>query len=223
MTEADATPIRVMLADDHALVRSGLRSLLELESDIEVVAETANADDTVRRVRGHKPSVLLLDLFMPGRAPMEAIPDIREASPETKIVVLTMQDDPAYVKEAFKLGVAGYLIKDAADEDLTTAIRTVLGGATYLHPSLGARLAAAESGNAADPSAVLSPREIEVLQLIALGHTNKEIGEQLFLSVRTVESHRANIQEKLELSSRAELVRWAIEHDLLKLEGSPAG
>ena len=209
--------ITVMLADDHKVVRSGLRMLLETEADFEVVAETGDIDETIRRIKGHKPDVLVLDLFMPGREPMDAIPDLIEASPGTSIVVLTMQDDVAYVRRAFQLGAVGYLIKDAADEDLITAIRTVTAGDTYLHPAVGARLAASvPQDDVADSG--LSEREIEVLRLIALGFTNREIAEKLFLSVRTVESHRAHIQEKLELTTRAELVRWALQKNLVTLD-----
>lgn len=206
-----------MLADDHNMVRSGLKLLLDGEEGIEVVAETSDADETVRRVKGHKPNILVLDLFMPGRAPIEAVPDILESSPDTRIIVLTMQDDVAYVKEAFSQGVHGYLIKDAADEELAEAIRTVHSGNTYLHPSLGARLAF-QDGNEDSEIEQLSARELEVLKLVGLGFTNKEIAGQLYLSVRTIESHRSSFQEKLGISSRAEIVRWALEHDLLQLE-----
>jgi two-component system response regulator NreC len=134
--------ITIVLADDHAVVRSVLRMLLESEEDLEVLAEAGDADDAVRYVRGHEPSVLILDLNMPGRPSLEAIPDVKEASPETAIVVLTMEDEPAFVREAMRRGVLGYVIKEVADAELVEAVRLVAGGETYPHPRLGARLAA---------------------------------------------------------------------------------
>jgi two-component system response regulator NreC len=162
-------------------------------------------------VRGHKPEILILDLNMPGGPSLERIPDIKQASPETEIVVLTMQEDPAFAREAMRAGVLGYILKEAADAELVKAVRLAARGETYLQPSLGARLAA----EPLDGEDELSEREVEVLRLIALGHTNAEIAEQLFLSVRTVESHRAHIQQKLRLTKRSELVRYALEHGLL--------
>ncbi|HSI79769.1 MAG TPA: response regulator transcription factor [Solirubrobacterales bacterium] len=202
----------VVLADDHTVVRSALRMLLEAEEDLDVVAEAGTAAEAVRYCMGHKPGVLVLDLNMPGEAGLEAIPKVREASPETAIVVLTMQDDPAFAREAMQAGVLGYVLKEAADDELVNAIRMAAEGRTYLQPELGARLAS-------EPAAVgddLSDRELEILRLIALGHTNSEIAEKLFLSVRTVESHRAHIQQKLRMTKRSELVRYALEHGLLE-------
>lgn len=210
--------VRVALADDHEVVRSGLRLVLEAESDIEIVAEAADVDGALRVALGHKPDVLVLDLNMPGGSSLEAIPRIHEVSPATAIVVLTMQEDPAFAREALRSGALGYVLKEAASTELVQAIRLALAGRTYLHPSLGARIAATpeEPG----PPDHLSPRELEVLRLIALGHTNTEIGARLFLSVRTVESHRAHIQQKLSLSTRAELVAYALEHQLIGAQGS---
>jgi two-component system, NarL family, response regulator NreC len=207
-----AGPTRIVLADDHAVIRSGLRLLLDAEPDFEVIAEAGDADAAARYVLGHKPDVLLLDLNMPGRPSLDAIPDIRAASPATEIVVLTMENDPGFARRALRAGVRGYVLKEAADTELVQAVRSAAVGETYLQPSLGARMAAEPEGDSGDD---LTERERQVLRLIALGHTNAEIAEQLFFSVRTVETHRARVAEKLGLAGRAELVRYALEHDLL--------
>jgi two-component system response regulator NreC len=201
-----------VLADDHAVVRSGLRMVLERESGMEVVSEAGDAETAVRTVLGHKPSVLVLDLNMPGElTSLDAIPRIAEVSPDTRVVVLTMQEDPEFARQALRAGASGYVLKEAADDELVEAVRRAATGDTYLNPSLGARLAAAPP-EAAGPPDDLTEREVEVLRLIALGHTNAEIAGQLFLSVRTVESHRAHIQQKLGRATRAELVRYALDH-----------
>ena len=209
--------IRLLIVDDHQLVRSGLRLLLESEDDMTVEDEAGNAEDAVRLARLHKPDVVLLDVVMPGGSGLDAAPDIKEAAPKTRILVLSMQDDPSYVRQAFSAGASGYLLKEAADNELVAAVREVAGGGSYVHPTLGARLAAAEAEAqaraAADP---LSDREREVLRLLALGHTNQEIAKMLFISVRTAETHRAHIMQKLRLSTRAELVRYALDHGLLE-------
>jgi len=208
--------MRVLIADDHALVRSGLRMLLESEGDFEVVAEAGTADEAVRAARLEKPDVVLLDVVMPGRSGLDALGEVLEAAPDAKVLVLSMQDDPRYVREAFAAGASGYLLKEAADGELVAALREVAAGAHYVHPALGARMAAADAAAqakaASDP---LSEREREVLRLLALGHTNQEIAQLLFISVRTAETHRAHIMQKLRLSSRAELVRYAIAEGLL--------
>jgi two-component system response regulator NreC len=208
----DLDKTTIVLADDHVVVRSALRMLLEAEPDFEVVAEAGDADAAVRYVLGHKPTVLILDLNMPGRASLEAIPDIRNASPATEIVVLTMQNESAFARRALQAGVRGYVLKEAADAELVQAVHSAAAGETYLQPALGARMAAEPDLERADD---LTEREREVLRLIALGHTNAEIATQLFLSIRTVESHRAHIQQKLGLAGRAELVRYALDHDLV--------
>jgi two-component system, NarL family, response regulator NreC len=207
-----AETISIVLADDHTVVRRALRVLLEEEPGFEVVAEADDADAAIRYLGGHKPDVLILDLNMPGRPSLEAIPDMREASPETKIVVLTMQKEPAFARQALQLGVLGYVLKEAADDELVQAVRSAAAGETYLQPALGAKLAAEPEAPASD----LSERETDVLRLIALGHTNAEIAEQLYISVRTVETHRAHIQQKLGVSSRAELVRSALSRGLVE-------
>jgi two-component system, NarL family, response regulator NreC len=208
--------IRTVIVDDHAVVRSGLRLVLESEDDIEVVAEAADARDAVFETRAHHPDVILLDVVMPGRSGIEAIPDLLQESPESKVLVLSMQDDPAYVREAFGAGASGYVLKEAADAEVVAAVREVAGGQRYVHPALGARLVAAEAEERVraeeDP---LSEREHEILRLLALGHTNQEIAGQLYLSVRTVETHRAHIMQKLRIQTRAELVRYALEQGML--------
>ncbi|HZO97898.1 MAG TPA: response regulator transcription factor [Gaiellaceae bacterium] len=217
------TTIRVLVCDDHALVRSGLKRLLESEPDFRVVAEAADAEQAVEGVSQERPDVLLLDVVMPGRSGIEAISDLLSASPETRILVLSMQDDPSYVRRAFAAGAHGYLLKEAADAELVQAIHDVAAGHRYVHPALGARLAAAEAEAheraEADP---LSEREHEVLRLLALGHTNQEIAKLLFISVRTAETHRARIMQKLRLSSRAELVRYALASGALESDRAGA-
>ncbi|HEY8809288.1 MAG TPA: response regulator transcription factor [Solirubrobacterales bacterium] len=207
-----AEAISIVLADDHTVVRRALRVLLEEETGFEVVAEAEDADGAIRYLRGHKPDVLILDLNMPGRPSLEAIGDMREVSPQTKIVVLTMQKEPAFARQALQQGVLGYVLKEAADDELVQAVRSAAAGKTYLQPALGARLAAEPESVAND----LSERETDVLRLIALGHTNAEIAEKLYISVRTVETHRAHIQQKLGVSSRAELVQSALSRGLVE-------
>ena len=208
--------ITVVLVDDHAVVRSGLRLLLDKHEDIEVVGEAGNAKDALFRARALKPDVILLDVVMPGESGIEALPKLLKESPNTKVLVLSMQDDPSYVREAFAVGASGYVLKEAADEEVVSAVREIANGGRYVHPTLGARMVAAEAEERAAADAdPLSEREREVLRLLALGHTNQEIAEQLYISVRTAESHRAHIMQKLGLSTRAELVRYALLHGLL--------
>jgi two-component system response regulator NreC len=207
--------ISIVLVDDHAVVREALKVLLEGESDFDVVAEAGDAEAGLRYVGGHKPDVIVLDLNLPGISGLAAIPQLRERSPESKIVVLTMRDELAFVREALQAGVQGYILKEAAQEELVQAVRLAAAGRRYVQPSLGARMA---SEPEAGPPDDLSEREVEVLNLIALGFTNQEIGDQLHLSVRTIESHRANIQAKLNVSHRSELVRYAIDNKLIELD-----
>jgi two-component system response regulator NreC len=201
--------IRIVLADDHAVVRSGLRHVLGAEEDMEVVAEAGDLEETIRRVRGHRPDVLVLDLNL-GKA--SSLPAIPELSGLTRVVVLTMQDDPAFARRALADGAVGFVLKETAEGVLLDAVRRAAAGGTYLDPALGARLAAAPAG----PPDGLTDRELEVLRLLALGHTNAEVAEQMFLSVRTVESHRAAAARKTGRHSRAELVRYALDHRLLE-------
>jgi two-component system, NarL family, response regulator NreC len=205
-----ADSIRVLICDDHALVRSGLRRLLETEANVVVVGEASNAEEALELVARQKPDVLLLDVVMPGRSGVEALPEVLAESPSTHVLVLSMQDDPSYVRQAFTAGASGYLLKEAADTDLIQAIHDVGEGRRYVHPLLGARLAAAEATTASKATDRLSEREHEVLHLLALGHTNQEIAKLLFISIRTAETHRARIMQKLELSTRAEIVRYAL-------------
>ena len=209
--------IRVLVVDDHAVVRTGLRRVLDAEADIETVGEAPNAERAVFEALESKPDVVLMDVVMPGKTGIEGLPALLQAMPDVKVLMLSMQDDPQYVREAFEAGASGYVLKEAADTDVVEAVRAVAGGERYVHPALGARLVAADSEERkraeSDP---LSDREREVLRLLALGHTNQEIAELLFISVRTAETHRAHIMQKLGLSTRAELVRYALEHGLLE-------
>jgi two-component system response regulator NreC len=213
---ADA-PITIVLADDHAVVRSGLRFVLDAEADLHVVAEAGTIDDAVRMAKAHRPTVLVLDLNMPGSMPssLEALPVLAQDAPATRVVVLTMQEDPQFARRALAAGAKAYVLKEAADSELVEAIRRAAVGEVYLNPRLGAQIAAAPPEPTGPPDD-LTEREVEVLRLIALGHTNADIGNQLYLSVRTVESHRAHIQQKLRRTSRAELVSYAIDHGLLE-------
>jgi len=214
--------IRVILVDDHAVVRSGLRRVLEAGSDIEVVGEASNVRDAVFEVRAQTPDVIVMDVVMPGASGIEGTPLVLHEAPDAKVLVLSMQDDPRYVREAFAQGASGYVLKEAADTEVVEAVRQVAGGQRYLHPALGARLLESEARQrdeeASDP---LSEREREVLRLLALGHTNQEIAKLLYISVRTAESHRAHIMQKLRLGTRAELVRYALAHGLLEEDAAP--
>jgi two-component system response regulator NreC len=211
---APGSPITIVIADDHQVVRAGLRLLLEAEEGFEVLAEAGDVPTTEHRLNVYRPRVLILDLTMPGESSLAAIPRIRATSPETQIVVLTMHNEPAFAREALRAGAAGCVLKEAADTELVQAVRLAAEGRTYLNPQLGARLAA-KSPAAAAPRDDLSAREVEVLRLIALGHTNSEIASTLHLSVRTIESHRAHIQQKTRLTNRAELFAYVRDHGLL--------
>jgi two-component system response regulator NreC len=211
--------IRVVVVDDHAVVRSGLRRVLEAEDDIEVVAEAGSVRDAVFEARAHKPDVIVMDVVMPGSSGIDGTPLVLHEAPDAKVLVLSMQDDPRYVREAFAAGAHGYVLKEAADTDVVEAVREVAEGRRYLHPALGARLIETEAREQAEhESDPLSEREREVLRLLALGHTNQEIAKMLYISVRTAESHRAHIMQKLRLGTRAELVRYALAHALLEEE-----
>jgi two-component system, NarL family, response regulator NreC len=211
--------IRVLIVDDHAVVRTGLRRILDAEADIETVGEAADAERAVFEAIETRPDVVLLDVMMPGKSGIEGLPALLEAVPDAKVLVLSMQDDPQYVRQAFDAGARGYVLKEAADTEVVRAVRAVGEGDRYVHPSLAARLfeVDAEERKRAveDP---LSDREREVLRLLALGHTNQEIATMLFISVRTAETHRAHILQKLQLGSRAELVRYALTEGLLETD-----
>ena len=209
--------VRILVVDDHAVVRAGLRMLIDAEDDLEAVGEAGSGRDAVFQARALKPDVILLDVVMPDQSGLDVLPTLLHEHPETKVLVLSMQDDPQYVRQAFAAGASGYVLKEAADSEVVSAIRDVAGGGSYVHPTLGARLVAADAAEARraeeDP---LSDREREVLRLLALGHTNQEISKQLYISVRTAETHRAHIMQKLRLTSRAELVRYALDQGMLE-------
>ena len=208
--------IRVLIVDDNAVVRAGLRLLLDAEDDIETVGEAGDAREAIFEARSTKPDVVLMDVVLGDKSGIDVTPELIHEQPQARVLVLSMQDDPRYVREAFAAGAHGYVLKEAADTELVTAVREVARGASYVHPGLGARMAAADAA-AADAAGhdPLSDREREVLRLLALGHTNQEIAEMLFISVRTAETHRAHIMQKLRLETRAELVRYALAQGLL--------
>jgi two-component system, NarL family, response regulator NreC len=209
--------IHVLLVDDHAVVRSGLRLLLDAEDDITVVGEASDVRAAVFEARAKAPDVVLMDVVMPGQSGIEGVPLVLKEAPDSKVLVLSMQDDPHYVREAFAVGASGYVLKEAADVEVVAAVREVAGGGRYVHPVLGARLVAAEAeARAREQADPLSEREREVMRLLARGHTNQEIAKMLYISVRTAETHRAHIMQKLRLSTRAELVGYAIEQGLLE-------
>ena len=216
MDEPSNGPVTtIVLADDHTIVRSALKALLDAEQAFEVVAEAGDADEAVRKVRAYKPSVLVLDLSMPGGPSLGRIPDMHEASPSTSIVMLTMEDEPRFAREALRAGALGFVLKEAAGTELVAAVRAAATGLSYLNPQLGALIAAQPDVPPGLPDD-LSEREVEVLRLVAPGFTNAEISEQLFLSVRTVESHRAHIQRKIRRTTRADLVAYVREHGLME-------
>jgi two-component system, NarL family, response regulator NreC len=212
----DRGQITIVIADDHTVMRHGLRLLIDNEDGLQVVAEAGSVPDAERLTRAHRPSVLILDLNMPGGSSLDAIPRLRADAPDTAIVVLTMQDDPAFARQALQSGALGFVLKEAADEELLEAIRLAAAGESYLHARLGAQLAAQPPAAPRLPDG-LTPREVEVLKLIAHGHTNAEISQQLFLSTRTIETHRAHLHAKLQRTSRAELVRYALDHGLVEI------
>jgi two-component system, NarL family, response regulator NreC len=208
-------PIRILLVDDHAVLRSGLRLLLEREEGLEPVGEAGTAEEAVRSLPRLRPDVVVIDIEMPGMGGLDGTALIRERAPEARVLVLSMHDQARDVRRAFDAGADGYLLKSAADEDLVRAIRAVAAGERYVHPSLGAVLAAPPPEG---PLGALTLREREVLRLLALGHTNHEIAERLIVSVRTVESHRAHVMAKLRVTTRAGLVRAALDAGLLSEE-----
>jgi two-component system, NarL family, response regulator NreC len=213
---SDEQQITVVLADDHNVIRAGLRSMLEGEADLRVIGEAADSASALKLARDRRPDVLVLDLQMPGAEPLRDVQGLREAIPATAIVMLTMQRDPRKARDLLRAGAAGYVLKQAAEQKLTEAIRIAAGGGSYIDPELGGAMAKLE----ADPMEDLSDRDRELLRLLALGHTNREIGEQLFLSVRAIEVNRAKLLEKLGIDSRPELVRFAISNGVIE-SGSP--
>jgi two-component system, NarL family, response regulator NreC len=204
--------ITVVIADDHTIVRQGLRMLIDADPGMRVIAEAGTVWDAERLTRAHHPAVLVLDLSMRGESGLDAIPHLRKSSPGTSIVVLTMHDDHRLARKALRSGALGFVLKDEADEELLTAIRLAAAGESYLNPRLAAKLVTPPA-----PPDHLSERELDILRLIALGHTNAEIAEQLFLCTRTIETHRAHLQHKLHRWSRAELVHYALAHGLVEV------
>jgi two-component system response regulator NreC len=200
---------RVLLVDDHAIVRAGVARLLSDDGEFEVVGECGEAREAVRMTRRLTPDVVVLDVQLGSSSGLDVITELREIG--ARVVMLSMEDDIAAARRAFERGAQGYVLKDAAADDLAAAIRAVLADKIYIHQALAARLVLSE------PEDDLSERERNVLRLIALGYTNQEIAKQLFLSVRTVEAHRRHILNKLRLETRADLVRYALEHRLVQI------
>jgi two-component system, NarL family, response regulator NreC len=202
----------VLLVDDHALMRAGIRRLLEREGDFVVVGESGSAEDAVVKARAHQPGLVLLDLVLPRRGGAEAIADIHKVSPDSKVLIVSSQASPSAVRAALTAGASGYVPKRAAETELVTAIRAVIAGRGYVDPDLGAKLVVPVDEPGVSP---LSERERDVLYFLALGLTNQEIGKRLFISVRTVDTHRAHIMQKLRLNTRAELVLFALAHGVI--------
>jgi DNA-binding NarL/FixJ family response regulator len=204
--------ISVLIVDDHALFRAGLRCRLELEQDITPIGEAATAAQAVSKARALQPDLVLLDLLLPGTSGHEAIPELAKVSPRSRVLVVSSQAAPSSVRQALSAGAAGYVPKRASDEELVAAIRQVAAGEGYVDPDLGAKLVVPDRLAALEP---LSERERDILQLLALGYTNQEIGRKRFISVRTVDTHRGHIMRKLGLETRAELVLFALANGLL--------
>ncbi len=211
--------IRIVLVDDHAVLRAGLTALLNAEADMAVVGAAGDGAESLRVVSALQPDVILLDINMPTMGGLEALPELRKVAPKGRILILTMHDDQTYLRQVLALGGSGYVLKQAADSELLTAIRTVYYGGTFLHPSHAqALLTVPPEPTAGDDLSILSERELEVLKLVALGNSNKEIAEMLFLSVKTVETYKTRVMEKLDLKSRTALVRFALQHGLLNAD-----
>jgi len=210
--------VDIVLADDHGVLRGGLRALLNAEDDFEVVGEAASGDEALQVAAELQPDIVLLDLNMPGPGGIEVTRRLREQLPETRVLVLTVHEDEGLLREAIDSGASGYIIKRAVESELINAIRAVSRGEMYIHPSMTRALLHKPAESTSAPSGAhesLTPRETDVLRLIVRGYTNRQAAEELGLSVRTVETHRANLMGKLGLKSRVELVRWAADSDLL--------
>lgn len=213
--------IRVLLADDHAVLRSGLRLLIERQPGVEVVGEAGDGNEALAKAKALQPDLVLLDINMPGLDGLAALPKLRLESPNTRVLMLTMHDDVSYLQEALRAGASGYVLKRAVDNELLMAIQAVMRGETYVHSAMTQKLLQTMDGekspvkNEPDPWDALSERERDVLRLVALGYTNQEVAEELFLSVKTVETYRARGMEKLGLQTRAQLVKAALKRGLL--------
>ena len=204
--------IRVLIVDDHELLRAGLRSRLEREYGLAVVGEADTAERAVVMARKLQPDLILLDLLMPRKSGIDALPQLAQVAPQARVIVVSSQAAPSSVRQALSAGAAGYLPKRSSDRELVTAIKLVAGGGGYVDPDLGAKLVNPNSSPALEP---LSERERDVVHLLALGHTNQEIAQKLFISVRTVDTHRAHIMRKLQLDTRAELVMFALANGVI--------
>lgn len=219
---AKSSQIRVLIADDHAILRAGLRMLVGSQQDMAVVAEAQNGDEAIRIAKETSPDVVILDITMPGRGGLHSIDAILKQNPDTRILLLTMHEEPAYLRTALAAGASGYVLKKSVDADLLSAIRAVHKGRTYVDAELASELiqhAVPESGRTKTKvSEVLSERELQVLKLVAEGFSSREIAEQIFVSVKTVETYRGRFAEKLGLTSRADIVRYALETGLLSTE-----
>lgn len=209
-------PMRILIADDHAILRSGLRLLIETQPELTVVGEAGTGAETLKQARALRPDLILLDINMPEMDGLTAIPDLRAELPESRILILTMHDDAAYLRQALEAGASGYVLKKAVDQELLMAIRSVRRGEVYVHSAMTQKLmesyAAPPVRSDGDPWATLSEREYDVMRRVALGYTNGEIADELHLSVKTVESYRARGMEKLELETRAQVVQSALKH-----------
>lgn len=215
----------VLLADDHAVLRSGLRLLIDKQDDLEVVGEAGNGAEALLLAADLQPDVILLDINMPEVDGLQTLPQLKEQAPHSRVLILTMHDDVGYLQQALKAGAAGYVLKQAVDTELLMAIYAALRGERPVHPAMTQKLIESmtetQETTETDPWQQLSEREYGVLRLVALGYTNVEIGEELFLSVKTVETYRARGMEKLALETRAQLVRSALKHDILNKSGKP--
>jgi two-component system, NarL family, response regulator NreC len=218
-----SNPIRILLADDHAVLRSGLKLLLNGRSDMTVVGEAADGVALLDLIQETNPDIILLDLTMPRLGGLDVLPLLRRQAPQARVLILTMHDDESYLRQALAAGASGYVLKQAADVELLSAIQAVMRGDVYVHSAMTRALldevvpnqASGSGDEALDRWAGLSDREQDVLRMVALGHTNREIGDTLGLSVKTIDTYRARGMEKLGLSSRAALVRFALANNLL--------
>ena len=223
--------IRVMIADDHAILRAGLRMLIDAQADMEVVSEASDGEKAIETAQETKPDVALLDLTMPRMGGMKALQKMAQGCRETRVLILTMHDDPAYLRSALAAGASGYLLKRAVDAELIAAIRAVNRGGVFVDPRLAQILVQdvlAKTGKKAGntrPVNILSPRELQVLKLVAMGYTSAQIAKQIFVGVKTIETYRSRFVEKLELRTRSDVVRFAVQMGLLTLEAleSPPG
>ncbi len=216
--------MRILIADDHALVREGIAAFLKMADDVEVVGEAADGVEAIEAVKKHRPDIILLDISMPRLGGLEAMGEIRNISPDTKVLVLTQYEDPVYVRRFFKAGAAGYLLKKAVGTDLLEALKALAGGKVYVHPSVASSLVngyvgAQKGEHAEDPYDTLTDRERQVLKLIAEGHTHKEMAEILGISVKTAVAHQSNLCVKLDLHTRAALIKFSIQKGIIKIDG----